>query len=224
VWRGLGFGVFLATFSRLLIQTTTVLRTGRCCPKIYLAYLQDVEENMPVIISIVGKSGSGKTTLIEKLLPELKNRGYRIGTIKHAAHQVEMDREGKDSWRHRKAGADTVLVVSPKIIAMVKNAAGQDLEELDKYFDDTDIVLTEGFKSGDKPKIEVFRAAVHSEILCRDDAQLVAIVTDSFINTGVPVFGLEDIGGLADFIVARYILDRLPSDANPIGIPASNRP
>jgi len=179
---------------------------------------------MPVIISIVGKSGSGKTTLIEKLLPELKNRGYRIGTIKHAAHQVEMDREGKDSWRHRKAGADTVLVVSPKIIAMVKNAAGQDLEELDKYFDDMDIVLTEGFKSGDKPKIEVFRAAVHSEILCRDDAQLVAIVTDSSINTGVPVFGLEDIGGLADFIVARYILDRLPSDANPIGIPASNRP
>ncbi len=178
---------------------------------------------MPVILSIVGKSGSGKTTLIEKLLPELKSRGYRIGTIKHAAHEVDMDRKGKDSWRHRKAGADTVLVVSPKTVALVKNATDQNQEDVDKYFDDVDLVLTEGFKSGNKPKIEVFRPAAHRELLCREDEQLVAIVTDTAIETAVPVFGLDDVGGLADFIEARYILGRLPSGSDPMVLPARKR-
>lgn len=179
---------------------------------------------MPVILSIVGKSGSGKTTLIEKLLPELKNRGYRIGTIKHAAHEVDMDKEGKDSWRHRKAGADTVLVVSPQTIAMVKSPSDQWQEDLDKYFDDVDLVLTEGFKSGDKSKIEIFRPEAHRELLCRDDPQLAAVVTDAAINPGIPVFGLDDVAGLTDFIVARYILDRLPSGSDPIVLPAGSRP
>jgi molybdopterin-guanine dinucleotide biosynthesis protein B len=178
---------------------------------------------MPAIISIVGKSGCGKTTLIEKLLPELKNRGYRIGTIKHAAHEVEFDKEGKDSWRHRRAGADAVLVVAPKIIALVKNAGDQDIDKLDKYFDDMDIVFTEGFKSGDKPKIEIFRPEVHRELLCQDETQLVAVVTDASINPGVPVFGLDDVTGLADFVVTHYILDRLPSKTKSIGLPLGNR-
>ncbi len=185
--------------------------------------MQYFEEIMPVILSIVGKSGSGKTTLIEKLLPELKKRGYRIGTIKHAAHEVDMDREGKDSWRHRKAGADTVLVVSPKTIALVKNATDQNPEDADKYFDDVDLVLTEGFKSGDKPKIEIFRPAAHRELLCQDDKQLVAVVTDTAIDPGVPVYGLDDVGGLADFIEARYILGRLPSGTDPMVLPAGDR-
>jgi molybdopterin-guanine dinucleotide biosynthesis protein B len=178
---------------------------------------------MPAIISIVGKSGSGKTTLIEKLLPELKNRGYRIGTIKHAAHEVEFDKEGKDSWRHRRAGAESVLVVASNIIALVKHTADQDLGKLDRYFEDMDIVLTEGFKSGDKPKIEIFRPEIHRDLLCQDDAQLVAVVTDAPINPGVPVFGLEDITGLADFVVTHYILDRLPSHTPSIGLPLGNR-
>jgi molybdopterin-guanine dinucleotide biosynthesis protein MobB len=178
---------------------------------------------MPVILSIVGKSESGKTTLIENLLPELKKRGYRIGTIKHAAHEVDMDKEGKDSWRHRKAGADTVLVVSPKTIAMVKSPPDQGPEDFDKYFDNVDLVLTEGFKSGDKPKIEIFRPEAHRELLCRDDAQLVAVVTDAAIEPGVPIFGLDDVVGLTDFIEAHYILDRLPSGSDPIVLPAGNR-
>lgn len=185
--------------------------------------MQYFEEIMSVILSIVGKSGSGKTTLIEKLLPEMKNRGYRIGTIKHAAHEVDMDKEGKDSWRHRKAGADTVLVVSPKTIALVKNATDQNREDVDKYFDDVDLVLTEGFKSGNRPKIEIFRPEAHRELLCRDDEQLVAVVTDTAIETGVPVFGLDDVGGLADFIEARYILGRLPSGSDPLVLRAGNR-
>ena len=178
---------------------------------------------MPAILSIVGKSGSGKTTLIEKLLPELKNRGYRVGTIKHAAHEVDMDRKGKDSWRHRKAGADTVLVVSPRTVAMVKNALNQSQLDLDKYFDDVDLVLTEGFKSGDKPKIEIFRTAAHRELLCQDDPHLVAVVTDAAIQPVVPLFGLDDVIALADFIEARYISGRLAAGSKPITMPAENR-
>ena len=186
-----------------------------------MAEVVELEENMPVILSIVGKSGSGKTTLIEKLLPELKNRGYRIGTIKHAAHEVDMDKEGKDSWRHRKAGADTVLDVSPRTIAIIKTPADRKPIDFEKYFDDVDLVLTEGFKSGDKPKIEIFRPEAHRELLCRDDAQLVAVVTDAAINPGVPLFGLDDVNGLADFIVARYILGRLANGSGAIGLPAA---
>ena len=117
---------------------------------------------MTPIISIVGKSESGKTTLIEKLIPELKKRGYRIGTVKHALHGFQIDREGKDSFRHKAAGADTVVVVSPKSIAMVKNGGGETLDFVVKYFSDMDLVITEGYKRENKPKIEVFRKSLQA--------------------------------------------------------------
>lgn len=158
---------------------------------------------MPVILSIVGKSGSGKTTLIEKLIAELKRRGLRIGTVKHSAHAIEMDKPGKDSWRHKQAGADTVIVVAPQTVAMIKSMAAPKLEELEKYFEDVDLVLTEGFKSGSMPKIEVFRQAAHAQPLCGDDNRLIALVTDSAIEPGVPTFGLNDITQLADLVEAR---------------------
>ena len=166
---------------------------------------------MPVVLSIVGKSGSGKTTLIEKLVPELKRRGLRIGTIKHSAHKIEMDKPGKDSWRHKQAGAETVMVVAPQTIAMVKSMPSPKLEGLEKYFDDLDLVLTEGFKSGPMPKIEVFRRAAHAEPLCSGDDQLIALVTDTGIDLGVPTFGLDDVVQLADLIGERYSAARQPS-------------
>ncbi|MDZ7579890.1 MAG: molybdopterin-guanine dinucleotide biosynthesis protein B [Deltaproteobacteria bacterium] len=166
---------------------------------------------MPVILSIVGKSGSGKTTLIEKLVPELKRRGLRIGTIKHSAHKIDMDKPGKDSWRHKQAGADTVMVVAPQTIAMIKNLPSAKLGELEKYFDDVDLVLTEGFKSGPMPKIEVFRQAAHREPLCRGDALLIALITDATIDLGVPTFGLNDVNRLADLIEERCGAARQPS-------------
>jgi molybdopterin-guanine dinucleotide biosynthesis protein B len=174
---------------------------------------------MPVILSIVGKSGSGKTTLIENLVPELKRRGMRIGTIKHSAHKIEMDKPGKDSWRHKQAGADTVLVVAPQTIAMVKSMPSPKLDGLEKYFDDLDLVLTEGFKSGPMPKIEVFRRAAHAEPLCRGDDQLIALVTDTAIDLGVPAFGLNDVAQLADLIEERYSAARQPTaeDRDPPG-------
>jgi len=160
---------------------------------------------MTPIISIVGKSESGKTTLIEKLIPELKKRGYRIGTVKHALHGFQIDREGKDSFRHKAAGADTVIVVSPESIAMIKNGDGMTLDSVVGYFSDVDLVITEGYKRENKPKIEVFRKARHKDTLCRDDDNLMALVTDDDIDINVPRFGLEDIKGLADLIEKKFL-------------------
>jgi molybdopterin-guanine dinucleotide biosynthesis protein B len=160
---------------------------------------------MPPIISVVGKSESGKTTLIEKLIPELKNRGYRIGTIKHAHHNFDMDKEGKDSWRHKAAGSETVVIVSPGKISIVKDEDFERLEHLEKYFDGMDLVITEGFKQEKMPKIEVCRAARNKEPLCQDDNTLIALVTDIETNFNVPTFGLEEIEALAELIEKNYL-------------------
>lgn len=160
---------------------------------------------MPQIISIVGRSQSGKTTLIEKLIPELKRRGYTIGTIKHSHHIFDFDKTGKDSWRHKDAGADTVIIASPGKVAMVKNDDQGTLDGLLKFFDDMDLVITEGYKKEDKPKIEVVRAARHKNILLKADRHLVAVVSDIDFKLKVPVFDLEDIDGLANFIEENYL-------------------
>jgi len=162
---------------------------------------------MPPIVSIVGKSDAGKTTLLERLVPELKARGYRIGTIKHV-HVFEIDHEGKDSWRHKQAGAHTVAISSPTKVALVKDVETE--ETLDsvasKYFQDVDIILTEGYKKEDKPKIEVFRSQVHETPLCKGDEHLVALVSDAGLDLGVPRFELDDIKGLAGFVEERFLV------------------
>ena len=160
---------------------------------------------MPKILSIVGRSQSGKTTIIEKLIPELKKRGYRIGTIKHAHHGFDIDKSGKDSWRHRHAGADTVVVASPGQIAMVKNEKGESLDDLQKYFDGVDLIITEGYKGDNKPKIEVLRAARHSQLVCATDDKLFAVVTDVDLDPKVPRFDLDQIKELADLIEKKFL-------------------
>ncbi|MEW6674152.1 MAG: molybdopterin-guanine dinucleotide biosynthesis protein B [Thermodesulfobacteriota bacterium] len=160
---------------------------------------------MPPIISIVGKSESGKTTLLEKLIPELKRRGYRIGVIKHAVHEFVFDKPGKDSWRHKAAGAEAVLVAAPGTIVMVKNGRGETLDELGEYFRDMDLVLTEGFKHGDKPQIEIFRKERHQQPLSAGNSKLIAMVTNADIQLNVPTFGLEDIVPLADLIEETFL-------------------
>jgi len=160
---------------------------------------------MPQIICIVGRSQSGKTTLIEKLIPALIRKGYRVGTIKHSHHIFDFDKSGKDSWRHKDAGAETVIIASPGKIAMVKNDHQGTLESLQNYFDDLDLVITEGYKGAHKPKIEVVRSARHNQALLLDDPYLVGVVSDVDLALDVPVFGLEDIGPLADFIEEKYL-------------------
>ena len=161
---------------------------------------------MPQMISIVGRSQSGKTTLIEKLIPALKQRGYKIGTIKHSHHIFDFDKTGKDSWRHKDAGADTVIIASPGKIAMVKNDYLGNLDGLQRFFDDLDLIITEGYKKEDKPKIEVVRAARHADVLLEHDKHLVAVVSDVELQLNVPVFDLEDVDRLADFIEKKYLL------------------
>jgi molybdopterin-guanine dinucleotide biosynthesis protein B len=157
------------------------------------------------IISIVGTSKSGKTTLIEKLIPELKKRGYRIGTIKHTTHGFDMDKRGKDSWRHKAAGAETVIVASREKIVMVKDENISGLKSIEKYFDNVDLVITEGFKKENRPKIEIYRSNKSNPPLCQNDKTIIALVTDTDLLVNIPVFGLEAINSLADMIEKNYL-------------------
>ena len=157
------------------------------------------------VLSIVGKSESGKTTLIEKLIPELKRRGYRIGIVKHAHHGFDMDRKGKDSYRHRQAGADTVMVASPGQIAMVKSVPGEGLDTLTPFFEDMDLLITEGFKRDRAPKIEVFRPERHRQPACLEDDTLAAVVADTPLGVTVPQFSPNDIQAIANFIESRFL-------------------
>lgn len=160
---------------------------------------------MPPIISIVGKSDCGKTTLIEKLIPELKSRGYRIGTIKHTSHGFDIDRKGKDSWRHRHAGADAVMATSAEALSLVKRLAVNSLDDLLPYFSDMDLVITEGYKHADKPKIEVFRAECNHSPLDIQDGSRIAMVTDTDVKVAAPVFGFDQVEALADLIEKRFL-------------------
>jgi len=167
----------------------------------------------PPIVSIVAKSGTGKTTLLEKLIAEMKQRGYRVGAIKHDAHHFDIDREGKDSWRLSQAGADTMLISSPEKLAMVKTYAPEHepglAESVATYCCDVDIVLTEGFKKSAMPKIEVHRMEYSEKLLCRDDEydpSLIAVASDGYLELDVPLFNINDAKGLCDLIEERYLL------------------
>ncbi len=154
------------------------------------------------ILSIVGRSNSGKTTLIERLLPELKKLGVRVGTIKHDVHGFEMDHQGKDTWRHRQSGADSVVIASSSQLALISNLDEElSLDELaEKFFGNVDLVLTEGYKSHDKPKIEVFRSALGETALCELKDNLIGLVTDVKLELDVPQFQIENISQLVEYI------------------------
>lgn len=162
---------------------------------------------MPQIIAVVGQSGSGKTTLLEKLIAELRGRFLRVGIIKHAFHGFDVDNEGTDSWRHRHAGANAVMVATKGQICLVRDHDGDegDLDGFAAYFSDMDLVIAEGYKTTSKPKIEVFRKSVHKAPACMGHESTVAFVTDSPLDVDTPLFGLDDIEKLADFIVERFI-------------------
>jgi molybdopterin-guanine dinucleotide biosynthesis adapter protein len=159
------------------------------------------------IISIVGRSNTGKTTLIEKLVPELCRKGYRVATIKHAAGGFELDREGKDSWRHKKAGAYKTILVSPSELALMEVFEHEySVEELvDLYIKDADVVLLEGHKNNPFPKIEMLRKDV--DPLPRDGKGhlCIAVVGDKRSDAGVPHFQMEEIQKLADLLEERYL-------------------
>jgi molybdopterin-guanine dinucleotide biosynthesis protein B len=176
------------------------------------------------IISIIGRTNSGKTTLLERLIPELVRKGYRVGAVKHHFHgDFEIDREGKDSWRLTRAGADAVVLYSPVRLAVIRKLEKPvPEEEMVRLLGEVDIVLTEGFKQGPWPKIEVIRAVQGLEPLCRPEDNLIAVVSDGGQELGVPRFGLGEIQPLAAFIEREFLLPG--RGATPLGHPASSRP
>lgn len=161
---------------------------------------------IPPIIAFVGRPDGGKTTLLERLIPELSRRGYRIGTIKHHVHDFTFDTPGKDTWRHKQAGAYSVLLASPTGLGLV-NDTDRDLtpEELaTRYFPEIDLILAEGYKQTTLPKIEVFRPAVQDAPLARD-ASWIAYVSDAPPSADLPCFAPDNIAGLAEFLIAKFL-------------------
>jgi len=161
------------------------------------------------VISIVGKSNVGKTTLLEKIIPVLKQKGYKIATIKHDVHGFDLDQPGKDTWRHAQAGADAVVIAAPAKLAMIRRLEREfTLDEVLATITGVDLILTEGYKRGDKPKIEVFRSELSDELLCCADDRLVAIASDVKLERGVPCFDLNDAVGIAGFIEEVFLATR----------------
>lgn len=161
------------------------------------------------VVSIVSKKKSGKTTLLERLIPELAKRGYRAGTVKHDTHGFDIDHEGKDTWRHKQAGARTVVISSPWKLSLIKDVDAEvSLESIvATYFGDMDIVLTEGYRGAGKPQIEVFRSAAHATPLHTKatPGSLIAVVSDVPVDLGVPCFDIDDISAVSEFIVSRFL-------------------
>lgn len=164
------------------------------------------------IFGLAGWSGSGKTTLVMKLLPELLGRGYTVSTVKHAHHNFDIDKPGKDSYEHRRAGATEVMVSSANRWALMHENRGDkepDLDELVVRMTPVDLLLVEGFKRYGHAKMEVHRPATGKELLCVNDPRIVAVASDEKLpDLSIPVLDLNDIEGIADFIVAHAGLEQ----------------
>lgn len=168
------------------------------------------------ILGLAGWSGSGKTTLLTRLLPLLAARGLAVSTVKHAHHAFDLDQPGKDSWRHRQAGAAEVMVASSARWALMhehRGAAEPMLAGLVRHMTPVDLLLVEGFKREPHDKIEVHRAALGKPLLCREDSRIVALATDAPVaGIGLPQLALDDADAIAGFIVAHCRLATIRHD------------
>jgi molybdopterin-guanine dinucleotide biosynthesis adapter protein len=157
------------------------------------------------VFGLRGWSGSGKTTLLVRLIPELVSHGLRVSTVKHAHHGFDVDQPGKDSFRHREAGATEVMVSSAKRFALMHERGGADeatLEELLARMSPVDLVLVEGFKEQPHDKLEIWRAANGKPLLAGSDPHVVAVATtDPLPPQRVPVLDLDDVTAIAAFII-----------------------
>jgi molybdopterin-guanine dinucleotide biosynthesis protein B len=156
------------------------------------------------VFGFAGWSGSGKTTLIEQLIPRLIARGLSVSLVKHAHHEFDLDRPGKDSFRHREAGCGEVLVTSAVRWALqheLRGAPELSLEAALQHLSPCDLALVEGFKAAPIPKLEVYRASVGKPLLHPTDPDVVAVATDGPLASRLPVLPLGDVGAIATFIV-----------------------
>ena len=161
------------------------------------------------IFGFAGGSGSGKTTLIEKLIPRFVQRGLKVSLIKHAHHTFDVDHPGKDSHRHRQAGAAEILVTSSRrwvLMHELRGAHEPAFDEQLKRLSPCDLLLVEGFKFASIPKLEVWRAETGEALLHPNDPHIVAIASDAPVETKLPFLNLNDHGAIEAFIVKHLKL------------------
>jgi molybdopterin-guanine dinucleotide biosynthesis protein MobB len=158
------------------------------------------------LYGVTGWKNAGKTGLMERLVTEITARGYSVSTIKHAHHSFDVDHPGKDSHRHRVAGATEVLLASRNRFALMHEMRGEGepaLEALLQKLSPVDLVLVEGYKRDRHPKVEAFRAETGNAMIATDDPTIRAVASDVPLDLDRPVFDLDDTGGIADFILAE---------------------
>ena len=173
------------------------------------------------LVGLCGWSGAGKTTLLARLIPELRARGHRVSTIKHAHHGFDIDKPGKDSHVHREAGASEVLIASSRRWALIhelRDEAEPPLSELLSHLSPVDLVLVEGFKRDTHPKLEIHRVALGKPLLQPDDPCIKAVASDTRLDVAVPVLDVNDPVEIADFLlriavpVSRFLAE-MPATA-----------
>lgn len=166
------------------------------------------------VVAFVGRSKTGKTTLIERLIVILRERGIRVATVKHHHQDFEMDREGTDTYRHKKAGAHLSMIVAPTKLALVQDLSVEPPLEtiLEHYVAGVDLVIVEGYKKERIPKIEVYRSDSGAPPVTVGDENLLAVVADAPLNAplpgSLPVFLRDEVEGIAAFVVERLCVHR----------------
>lgn len=160
---------------------------------------------MVPLISFVGRSNSGKTTLVEKLIPELRGRGYKVGVIKNTSHKISLDTPGKDTYRFQQAGSDATALVTEEGFTLFKPMKREDDPEIiaAEHFNAMDVVIVEGFKKSGVPKLEVL--GDESQRLNEEITDRVAVVADFNVDSGLPGFHRNDIKDIADFIEKNFL-------------------
>jgi molybdopterin-guanine dinucleotide biosynthesis protein MobB len=166
------------------------------------------------VIGVVGWKNNGKTTLVVRLVEHLTAAGWRVSTVKHAHHEVDLDQPGKDTWRHREAGAREVVLATARRWAVIHELRDEPEPSLATLLDrltPVDLVLVEGFKRFLHPKLEVHRRARGTPLLARDDPSIVAVASDApLAGLALPRFDLDDVPGIAAFILQRVELAAAP--------------
>lgn len=162
---------------------------------------------MTPVVAFVGHSNSGKTTFLEKLIRVLKQKGISVCVVKHTHHQPDAGHQGKDTRRFIKAGADKTILHSKDKVTLSEDAPGEnDISAIaEKYGAGVDIVLAEGYKKWNGPKIEISRKEKSEELLIQDSHNLIALIANHKPHINVPIFGLEEINAVADFLIQRFI-------------------
>lgn len=176
----------------------------RSSPFLLLSRERNMFMSVP-ILSFVGRSNSGKTTLIERVIPELVRAGYKVATVKHAGHGFDLDTEGKDSWRHKQAGASSVVIISKSSLAMFADVSDHmNVEDVrERYLDASyDLILAEGWRSEGYPKIVVVRDQIGEAPVSQDG--LLAVVSNKPVETSVPLLDPDDVAGVAALIIRHF--------------------